>query len=511
MRPAGWRVGPAWRLSIGLASIVAVVLLVLDVALGPVSGTSDATRRMRQAYSEALAAQVAAQVRVRNAAGLDRVLGEIAARDPQIESIGLRLADGRLLAHTPAHVSRWRAGAATSALRDIQVPLRVDDQDWAMVEVAFAPSTAATGVAWREHPFALSAGAVGALCLVLFYLYLRRSFAELQPAPAAPDRVRQAFDTLPGAVAVLDLDGRVLMVNRAFARLHPLAERDATGQPLSTLPWLAVALTGDRASHPWSRRPGANPGVGELVRIPQPDGTLREVIVKCARIYDTDGEARGCLVTCDDVSELRAANALLNRALSHLQTAQAQMAQQNRLLRRLATHDALTDCLNRRALFEDGAALLAYAAEQGRALSCVAVDVDHLRRLNACHGHALGDAALISTARLLAEGLPPGSLFGRCGVSFCLVLPDVPVRDAWTLAERLRAAVEQRVQTALKGVDLPVVTCSFGIASPLPGERDFAMLVARADQALAEAKRAGRNRVESVRADEPDGLARDAA
>jgi diguanylate cyclase (GGDEF)-like protein len=167
---------------------------------------------------------------------------------------------------------------------------------------------------------------------------------------------------------------------------------------------------------------------------------------------------------------------------------------QARLLHNLASTDELTGLPNRRALFAYLGQQLAQTRASGVRLSVLAVDVDHFKRINDSHGHAVGDLVLRHVAQVLAGGLRERDRLGRVGgEEFVAVLPDAELAAAEQVAERMRAA--------LAGAPLQVdavgelrVTVSIGVARARAGESPEAML-ARADEALYGAKNAGRDTV----------------
>jgi diguanylate cyclase (GGDEF)-like protein len=175
------------------------------------------------------------------------------------------------------------------------------------------------------------------------------------------------------------------------------------------------------------------------------------------------------------------------------------LAAANAQLEALAMTDPLTGLANRRGVEGALARDLARADRDGRWLSVVAVDVDHFKKVNDTHGHAVGDQVLVALARGLATSLRAGDLAGRIGgEEFLTILPDTNPEGAKVAAERLRARI------AADRLRLPngelLVTASLGVASVQgPGcLRAAASLLARADAALYEAKRTGRNRVVSA-------------
>jgi diguanylate cyclase (GGDEF)-like protein len=156
-----------------------------------------------------------------------------------------------------------------------------------------------------------------------------------------------------------------------------------------------------------------------------------------------------------------------------------------------STLDQLTGLLNRRGLEARFAEVAEQAAPTGQAVSVVVADIDHFKRINDDHGHAVGDAVLRAIADEMRSHLRTFELLYRLGgEEFLLLLPGADGDDATAVAEALRAAIENLHPEGL------AVECSFGVATARDGDVVFGPLVTAADDALYEAKRHGRNRVE---------------
>jgi diguanylate cyclase len=158
--------------------------------------------------------------------------------------------------------------------------------------------------------------------------------------------------------------------------------------------------------------------------------------------------------------------------------------------RRLASTDPLTGLANRRHFDE---ALREHLAER-RPTALLMLDLDHFKAVNDTHGHPAGDQVLCRLAEILAESAPEGAVAARFGgEEFSLMLPCGVLRDAMAMAERIRGRIaEATVQLPAGGPPISV-TASLGVAMAGLGERPV-QLIARADAALYEAKRSGRNR-----------------
>lgn len=165
-------------------------------------------------------------------------------------------------------------------------------------------------------------------------------------------------------------------------------------------------------------------------------------------------------------------------------------------LLRHASRDPLTGLVNRRVVWEQGAARAAQAARQRRALAVLMIDVDHFKKVNDGWGHAAGDVVLRAVAHTLSTAVSPGDVVGRVGGEEFLVLPAQAHRAA-ALAERLRAAVEG-LAIAIEGGEVLRCTISIGHAETADGSGAWQCAVTEADRALYLAKQAGRNRVVSV-------------
>ncbi|MBB3950407.1 GGDEF domain-containing protein [Aureimonas jatrophae] len=160
----------------------------------------------------------------------------------------------------------------------------------------------------------------------------------------------------------------------------------------------------------------------------------------------------------------------------------------------LASTDELTGLLNRRGFYE---ALSARLAGADRAF--VLVDIDHFKQVNDRHGHAAGDHVLRSVGRVLREAAGPDQVAARYGgEEFALVLTGDAARDVLARMETLRAAFEA-LSVSIPGQAAALrLTASFGVALALDSGDTWDELARSADQALYEAKRAGRNRVRAT-------------
>jgi diguanylate cyclase (GGDEF)-like protein len=155
-----------------------------------------------------------------------------------------------------------------------------------------------------------------------------------------------------------------------------------------------------------------------------------------------------------------------------------------------AVLDPLTGLLNRKALASRFDEVAQQAALTGAPVCLIACDLDRFKQVNDRHGHERGDAVLKDAAYVLRKHLRSFELAYRLGgEEFLIVLPGVGLEEGVAIANRVCAGLESARPGGL------AVTASFGVATAAGADVVFESLFRRADAALYEAKRTGRNRV----------------
>lgn len=163
-------------------------------------------------------------------------------------------------------------------------------------------------------------------------------------------------------------------------------------------------------------------------------------------------------------------------------------------LQSLAATDALTGLVNRRQFNHQLEAEIARTKRYRSPLSLALFDIDDFKKINDFYGHTTGDRILREMGQLILENVRESDIAARYGgEEFALILPETSQMDAYDLLERLRAIIERTVFCL---PDNPMtVTVSVGVAQLDASKAQSYEIVERADAALYEAKKQGKNRV----------------
>lgn len=484
------RISPAIRISLGLVSLT-ISLLLLGKMIGLAPDRTRAVLESRMNLSESLAIQFSSVVQQGEVTLLDEILVSMVERNNEVTSAAVRLMDGQLLAEAGDHIAHWKpAEEGKSTTTHVQIPIFRGTQRWGTAEISFTPL-------WKSN---MSSGFKNSyLSLILFvgfagfagyFLFIKRTLRELDPSTVVPGRVRAAFDVLEEGVLILDENELVVLANASFAEFTEKSPRELIGykgselgwkrdDPLGVLdeplPWIQV-LSGDES------RLG--------VRLIMERGARAPItfVVNAAPVLDGKGNRRGVLVTFDNITELEEKNVELSQAVNKLQLTTEEVQAQNKELEFLANHDPLTQLFNRRAFNRDYSQVFHYAQKNRTNLSCIMCDIDHFKAVNDNYGHATGDKVIIMVANLLRKYFQEEDLLGRYGgEEFCIAMPNITLKQAAGIANRVRQAIKEDISTGVQ------ISMSFGVASIKANSHEPDELVNQADKALYVAKESGRN------------------
>lgn len=465
------------RVTTGLACVTtAIVGAAFALNLFPESYESSASHRNETARFTAV--HLAQVIQASDDALIQETLNATVRRTPALRYAHLQRTNNQI------------AGVAGKLPQDepghyCQVPILIGGKLWGNLTLNFDDNREVGLTTWATDPnirlglFFISASCVG------YYVFLRRTVGTIEAT--VPPHFRATIDSLTQGLVVLDQKQRILLANKAFACLRGRASEDIEGQHMRDLPWIGSAA----ADSPWAHTlQSGMPQVGRMMRLLGSEGQERVLRVNTAPLSDNSTSAHGVFVSFDDVTQLEERNAELTEMLKRLRDSRDQVHRQNQELQVLATRDPLTHALNRRCFFDQLKNLWSASVRYDYALSCIMLDVDHFKRVNDTHGHAVGDTVLRGLSGILTKTLRGADIVCRYGgEEFCILLPHTEMQEARRAAEKIREAVES---AQLAGVNL---TISAGVSSVGCGADSPEKLIDHADRSLYEAKRLGRNRV----------------
>jgi diguanylate cyclase (GGDEF)-like protein len=356
-------------------------------------------------------------------------------------------------------------------------------------------SSIATGLAAALHPLAV-------LLALALLAELARWALALEPRWRNASRALQVTIGLLLAAALLSLTplrGNVLplvpLLGLGFAIVLLIAAAVALRRAeRAALPWLLAALLLGALSAWDALADGAATILAASLGL-EAALLLAALLLVAAALAQRQREARSAAL----VDAARAREVLEKRVLERtreLERAAAQLEELNQLLRDMSLRDSLTGLYNRRCIDQVLVEAWKTTATQKGELSLLMLDIDHFKSINDRFGHAVGDDCLREVAQRIARHATTlGAIVGRYGgEEFIVVLPGSGADIAAALGEALRGAV---AGAPVKTQSVPLaISVSVGTASaPARAAAGLGELIKRADQALYEAKRGGRNRV----------------
>ena len=170
----------------------------------------------------------------------------------------------------------------------------------------------------------------------------------------------------------------------------------------------------------------------------------------------------------------------------------------------LATTDSLSGVKNRRSFYESCSPMINYNRREKQSLAILMIDIDRFKMINDMHGHKIGDEIIKLMATTANNILRSSDIFARLGgEEFAAVLPNTSLRGAMTVAENIRHEIEH-LKFTTENNDLVSFTISIGVAMLHKTDKDIDSVLHRADLALYDAKRSGRNKVVASSSDSED-------
>jgi len=493
---------PAMRLSIALV-MLAVNLLFLANLMGFFPDQSEFALELRKSLSESLALQFSAVAEKGEFQIIQNTLRTVVERNDDIRSAAIRTNDGQLLALAGEHLSQWKTPAdGKSTPTHVHVPIFRKDKKWATVEIRFAPLWTGYLAGGFTHSFAGLLAFIALSSFICYFFIIKRTLRELDPLAVIPERVQKAFDVLKEGVLILDEKEQIVMANKSFASLFEKSPAALVGLKGSELGWQDCHNPEQVRHLPWIKvlDDGQEQKVASLSLL-NSFGNKIKLTVNAAMVTDNAGKCRGSLVTFDDITQVEEKNFELSDLVEELQLSQEEIKAKSQELEFLANRDPMTLCLNRRALRRNFEVQFTKAKTDGTHLSCLMADIDFFKSVNDRYGHATGDQVIKGIADVLKTCTRDSDLVGRYGgEEFCVVFPDLDLKQAAQIAERIRHTIEKK---PCGGVE---ITASLGVSSLEHNANNPDELINQADKALYAAKNSGRNRVINWGEEDPDSI-----
>lgn len=264
-------------------------------------------------------------------------------------------------------------------------------------------------------------------------------------------------DAIPILVSYIDRERRYQEVNAAYEDWFGVEASDIRGKFM----WEVVGEAAYEAIRPQLDAALSGEEVSYEADIPYNKGGERTVLAQYQPNLDSNGKVEGVYAVVRDLTSVK----------------QAEL-------------DFLTGLWNRRKFEEKSDYLLKKASRYRQSVSLLLIDVDHFKAVNDNYGHLVGDEVLKAIGRHLANTVREVDVVGRWGgEEFIILVPETSAEEARQLAERICAEIRR-----LSFEDIDRVTASIGVAQSMEDE-ELCQLMERADLALYQAKREGRDRV----------------
>lgn len=302
-----FRFSAATRISLGLVcSMLGILLGANFLGLIPDFERLKVEHRTQSLVSLALSA--APLIEADEVEKLQAVIEAVQLRnDREVVSIGIRAAEGRLLAEAGNHRSAWPSNLnETSTERFMQIPLSAQGQDeWGRIEMAFVPLRADGWVGHLQSRMTLLMMCCAPVAFFSFRWFLTMVLRNLDPGHAIPRRVREALDILSEGLMIVGLNGRVLLANKSTEMTTGFGSNRMVGIKAADLPFRLRPGQALQDGLPWDVALQENTSISNVImELPVEDRPPRIFRVNCSPLVGNDGKLRGVMVTFDDVTVL---------------------------------------------------------------------------------------------------------------------------------------------------------------------------------------------------------------
>ncbi|MFK7733811.1 MAG: ATP-binding protein [Pseudomonadales bacterium] len=312
------------QIALGQSGLIVTALLVA-VMLGLVPDRVSAVRDGRAALAEALAANSSAFLTYADLQRIQSNFDLVITRNDDLLSAGLRRYDGSLAISSGEHDEAWElVSSEYSSDRQLVVPIHTGDVEWGSLELRFSSARAEGLLGMLQSPWLQLSAFLGVASFIMFYLYLGRMLAQLDPSQAIPGRVRSALDTMAEGLLVLDKKQQIVLANQAFADMLDEEPDKLVGVSANQLPWLDTQGDEHSDDYPWTQALEAGEArLGQSISLQLPGDVTKIFKSNCSPVLGTKGNYAGVLVSFDDVTELEEKKIELSKSKEEAEAANA--------------------------------------------------------------------------------------------------------------------------------------------------------------------------------------------
>ncbi len=309
------KLGARNLITLGLVSLVVSILLIANL-IGLVPDERALERQARGSISEMVAAVSGGYLNQTQAPRLPAFLSFVLERNPSLVSIGVRQADGKILASAGPHQAWVRPPEDRSTESQMVVPLSVQGKVWGHTELQFKPLGEEGMLGFLLSPRTQLLFFMAFSSFSLFSFYLKKVLKQLDPSEAVPDRVRSALDTLVEGLLVIDGKGQVVLANKAFIDLSGRPVKKIVGHKIDAQRWLdSEGKALDPAHFPWVKaQASAESETNSRIYLNDAGGKRRSFLINCSPVLGAEGQVNGVLISLDDITHLEEVEAELRDA-----------------------------------------------------------------------------------------------------------------------------------------------------------------------------------------------------
>ena len=486
---------PTIWLSFGLVSLT-LALALTGYVLGLMPDGHKVELDSRAKVAESLAVQLVGAVNRKDSVVLEETLNSVVKRNDDVYSSALRRSDGTIVISAGDHEKHWiETEDGKSTPTHVSVPLLGTDGEQGTIELAFAPASTEKRILGIPATLLMFLGFLMAFGFIGYFLMLRRALRQLDPGRVIPERVQKAFDTLNEGVIILDEKERILLVNRAFAKIYDDGDGPSIGTKINNLSWRMVDGRALAGGYPWHKaiREGCETRQ-DILSLRNANGEVHNFDVNATVISDDKEKIIGAIVTLNDMTQLKNNEVELEKTREKLRLSVENEEHHREELAYLSTHDPLSGCMTRRQFMQKLEVRLENQSDVSQNTILVMLDIDGFGRINHDYGYSTGDRIISGVAEIIKGCVGEESIVGRfSGDRFCVALHDDSETDLYMLSQRLLHELSEGARKLYAGgADLGAC---IGVCGASGGGVAAQTLTNQAEQALVCAKKKGPSQI----------------